>query len=196
MGAAAKINPEQVFEAASVVVFGRDGTKARGSWFPAELQARAHSAAEAMGMSALDVANDDVRRLATKLPQGRVFDSGKAFVPFVQGAVLEALAAHLPEGQSVRTRASAAGAEGGSASVKGGPIGVRHHPKDWSDIRVGSLVLACETEEDGYHPCVVQAIVDGLLKLSWRDYPGYPSISRPPERVALMWAPPTLADKN
>jgi hypothetical protein len=104
MRAAVKIQPEQVFQSVSVVVFARDGKKARGSWFPAEKQKEAHAAAASMGMNVLDVANDDLRQLATKLPQGRIFDSGKAFVPFVQGSVVDALATHLPRGQQMKIR--------------------------------------------------------------------------------------------
>ena len=195
MRAAAKIQPEQVFQSATVVVFARDGKKARGSWFPSDRKTAAHAAARAMGMNALDVANDDVRHLATKLPQGRIFESGRAFVPFIQSSVLDALAEHLPKGQAIKTLSST-----GASSATGSPqtkpvVEVRHHPKGWDDIRVGSLVLACEVEKEGWFECVVQSISDGQVRLRWLDYPGYEAFSRSPERVALLWAPPTLAEK-
>lgn len=196
MGAAAKINPDQVRQSAKVIVFARDGKKARGSWFPSDNKAQAHAAAEAMGMNVLDVANDDVRQLATRLPKGRIFESGKAFVPFIQGSVLEALAAHLPDGQELKAMSAGAGAGGGGQGSTSTPVEVRHHPKGWDDITVGSLVLACEEEKEGWFECVVQAFEDGQLRLRWLDYPAYEAFHRPPNRVALLWSPPTLSDKK
>ena len=196
MRAAAKILPDQVFKSAMVIVFGRDGKKARGSWFPAESQAAAHSAAEAMGMNALDVANDDVRQLATKLPQGRIFDSGKAFVPFVQTAVLEALASHLPNGEVVKVRASAAASSAPGTTASKTPAVAPHYPKGWDDIKVGSLVLASESDEDGWWPCIVQEVYSKELRLKWRDYPDYEVFARGYDQVALMWAATTHAASN
>lgn len=196
MRATAKILPQHVFETATVIVFGRDGKKARGSWFPAEAGAAAHSAAKAMGMNALDVANDDVRHLATRLPQGRLFDSGKAFVPFVQSAVLDALVTHLPRGQSLKVRASAASAAPVPTAVSKAASGVTHHPKDWQDIKVGSLVLATEGDGEGWFECVVQEAYEKEVRLKWRDYPDYEAFTRGRDQLALMWAPPTQSVSN
>jgi hypothetical protein len=196
MRAAARILPDQVFNSATVIVFGRDGKKARGSWFPAEAGAAAHSAAEAMGMNALDVANDDIRQLATKLPQGRVFDSGKAFVPFVQTAVLEALVSHLPDGELVKVRASGAASSPSSPAASKAPAVAPHYPRGWDDIKVGSLVLASESEEDGWWPCIVQEAYEKEVRLKWRDYPDYEVFTRGRDQLALLWAAPTASVSN
>ncbi len=50
-----------------------------------------------MGMSAVQVATDELRGLAGQLPHGRVFSSGRAFVPFVKGSLYDQLATHAPK---------------------------------------------------------------------------------------------------
>lgn len=196
MTATAKISPAYVMERASVIIFGRDGNKARASWFANEDRDKAKKAAKLMGMNALTVANDAVRQLATKTPKGRLFDSGKAFVPLVQGAVCDQLAAHLPKGQGLKLRVVASGEspKAGSEQAKGAALpATPHYPKDWTDIKVGSLVLASESDEDGWFPCIVKEAYTAELRLVWRDYPDYGQITRGYDQVALMWAAPTQA---
>lgn len=199
MTAAARISPAHVLEQASVIVFGRDGNKARASWFPGEQSSAAERAADMMGMNALKISNDDVRQLATKMPKGRLFDSGKAFVPFVQAAVCEQLVTHLAGPEKIRPRvvASAEDDNGGeTGGFKPGNVSPKHFPKDWSDLKVGSLVLATEGDGEGWYESVVVAVKDRQLTLRWRDYPAEPNFTRPPERLALLWAPTTLAATN
>lgn len=62
MSAAARISPALVLEQAAVIVFCRNGKKARASWFPASETKQAKKGAELMGMSAINIANDDVRQ--------------------------------------------------------------------------------------------------------------------------------------
>lgn len=197
MSAAPKISDEFVAQNAAVILLTRDGGKARASWFPAPLSAHAKRAASLMQVNYLQIANDEVRQLATKLPQGRIFDSGKAFMPLVQGKIADALAVHLPKSKPpLRVVASSDTPKSPAEGAKGNSVvGVRHHPKDWTDIKVGSLVLACEVEKEGWYECVVQAIRDGQLVLRWLDYPEYESFMRPPERVGLLWAASTVGEK-
>ncbi|KQT64483.1 MULTISPECIES: hypothetical protein [unclassified Aureimonas] len=82
---------------ASLIVLGRDDAgKTHASWFDADEAELATKAAGLMGMQALEIADDALRGAAAGLPHGRVFASGKAFVPFVKAATFEALALHLP----------------------------------------------------------------------------------------------------
>ncbi len=52
----------------------------------------AEKAAGLMGMHVFRPATEEHRELAAKLPRGRVFGSGKAFVPFVKAGIFTALA--------------------------------------------------------------------------------------------------------
>ena len=82
----------------AIVIFGRDdGGKAHGSRFSQEDREVAIKAAHLMGFTALAVQQDAVRTIAGILPEGRVFDSGKAFVPFVKAGHCIALEAHAKQ---------------------------------------------------------------------------------------------------
>src|SRR5918994_7152786 len=78
----------------TVVLFGRSETgKARASAFGHSEAELARKAAELMDLRLLPVRTDAERALAAKLPRGRVFASGRAFVPFVKDALLTELQA-------------------------------------------------------------------------------------------------------
>ena len=80
--------------AIAVVGFGRDeGGKPHASRFEASEAELAEKAARLMGMHVLRPETDEGRALAARLPRGRVFASGRGFVPFVKAGLYEALAA-------------------------------------------------------------------------------------------------------
>ena len=91
--------PEADFTALAVVVFGRDEAgKPHASSLGTSEAELAEKAAGLMGMRVLRLTSDEERELAAKLPRGRVFGSGRAFVPFVKVGLfdrLEALAQAL-----------------------------------------------------------------------------------------------------
>ena len=84
-----------------------------------------------MGFSVLRVTSPDVAAKALELAQGRVFASGKGFVPFCKTPLYEALCAFEgalappppPEPQPQP------------------PFAVTGTPQRWEDLDVGSLVL-------------------------------------------------------
>src|SRR4051812_26319016 len=80
--------------ATALVVFGRDNAgKPHASRFDASEAELAEKAAGLMGMQVMRPENDEQRVLAAKLPKGRVFASGRAFVPFIKAAIYGPLAA-------------------------------------------------------------------------------------------------------
>lgn len=82
-----------------LIMFGLDDKgRPHASWFGDEDVALARKAAAMMGMAAVEATSEALRALAGQLPAGRVFASGRAFVPFVKGALYDQLAAHLPAG--------------------------------------------------------------------------------------------------
>jgi hypothetical protein len=64
-------------------------------------------------------------------------------------------------------------------------------PESWEAIRVGDLVIAHESPEDGWWEAVVLAIENDQLLLRWRDYPRQPCVRRGRFEVALL--PPVAA---
>lgn len=109
--------------APSFIVLGRDeGGKAHASWFEAADRDAAERAAGLMGMHGLAVDDDGLAAIARRLPRGKLFASGRAFVPFVKGSTFDQLAARLPMSALTRpVRATPASnqddAEGAQASV-------------------------------------------------------------------------------
>jgi hypothetical protein len=64
-------------------------------------------------------------------------------------------------------------------------------PESWEAIRVGSLVIAHESPEDGWWEAIVVAVENDQLLLRWRDYPRQPCVRRGRLGVALL--PPVAA---
>jgi hypothetical protein len=181
----------------ALIVLGLDdGGKAHASWFGEAETDLAEKAAGMMGMAALRASTDELRDLAGKLPQGRVFASGKAFVPFVKATMFDTIATHLPKSYKWPVRAAKPAAEKPKPGKKASAAGANQSsdvnegltiPEDWDKIVFGSLVLACEDANDGWFPAhVIQVSADGLFTLKWRDFPDWPVIVRRTHHLALL----------
>lgn len=246
--------PASLFHQPTMVVLGRDDRgKPHASWFDEAQQIAARRAATLMDMQALPVSDDAVRGLAARLPQGRVFDSGKAFVPFVKGDLYDELVAHLPDGGETGAAASAGsptdaseapasssmgaaagkrgkgakgaktgtdprkaagahaspsnddaagadgegddehdgneggGGEGGGDGPDGGEILEGHRPTDWTDIALGSVVLATEGPQEGwFESVIVELRDDSIFLVRWRDWPDEPHFARHRNQLGLL----------
>ncbi|TPW25997.1 hypothetical protein [Pararhizobium mangrovi] len=191
-GVAAKPDP-------ALILLGRDEKgKAHASWFATGEAALARQAAKTMGMAAMPIANEEVRDIAGGLPQGKLFASGRAFVPFVKGTTYDALAKHLPAGSepvakkkaAASAGASAVGSAGGNRSGGTG-AGSGHsappRPDDWSKLKPGHGVLASLDPDDGWWPAVVREDKgDGLFVLAWAEWPEWDLFLRRREQIALV----------
>lgn len=197
--------------APALIVFGRDGAaKPHASCFAPSEAELAEKAAGLMGMKVLRVESDEQRELAAQLPSGKVFASGRAFVPFVKAALYERLRAlgevggaderpaaasatadpetppvaapEPPKAEVAKTDATMAkSGKGSSGSGGGGDL-----PPAWADITVGSLVLASEAPMDGWWESVVIGVKDELFTLRWRDFPGEPVFARRRWHLAIL----------
>lgn len=179
-----------------LILFGRDERhRPHASRFAAGDKAEAERAASLMGMHVLEISDDTHHSLAAGLPQGRLFGSGKAFVPFVKAEVFDRLvaAAGLPDvAVPVRASGKAAGAPpasgGGTGSPNpGGAGGGPRSPTDWPEIARGSLVLACAGPMEGWFEAVVMYTkADDAFELRWRDWPDEPLITRQRKDLGLL----------
>lgn len=171
----------------ALMVLGRDdGGKAHGSWFGEEDAPLAEKAAGLMGMVAVRVDTDAFAELAAKLPHGKVFASGKAFVPFVRDTLYRSIADQLPEDVRAmlgKPRETPVPVETtGSAPMDQHPL-----PRGWDVIAVGDLVLATLGSPDGWFECVVaEAHDDDLFTLRYRDFPDWEPFVRRREHLALI----------
>lgn len=179
----------------ALVVFGTDkGGKPHAAWFATPDVSLATKAAETIGFRALVLCDDAHRSAAAELPQGRVFSSGRAFVPFIGKEVyerLQALAAGSTGATSADIRLATQSPEkpvvgDGGCFGGSGPADPRY-PRSWAGIAIGSLVLITEGEEDGWYEAVVVASKPGgEFTLQWRDWPDLPLLMRRRDEMALL----------
>ncbi|GJE53804.1 hypothetical protein [Methylobacterium thuringiense] len=191
-------------EPLALVVFGRDESgKAHGSAFTATDADLAFKAAELMGMRALPVHTDAEQALAAKLPRGRVFASGKAFVPFIKATLLTELqTAALNSGITPLKLVGGADAGDTSTSLGEAPaddaVAPVKQPGGWGNIRVGAIVLATAGPKyTEWYECLVLAVnAEDAFKLRYCDFPNELPFERPRNQLGLMHpayvpAPPT-----
>lgn len=187
--AAAAQHPNPVTLPHPVIILGRDDNgKAHASFFPATDHSSAEQAAQLMGMLALKADRDEIRAFLPKLPKGKLFDSGKAFVPFVKQDLYREIAAHLPEGErekaeQVRVTADAAAGDGG----EGGDVTTYELPEDWASLKVGHLMLAKEGAGGPWYEAVIVAVYgNDSVRLRWRDYDDEAPFTRRLAELAML----------
>ncbi len=168
----------------AVIVFGADDArKPHASWFGQADAEAAERAAGFMGMKVLRVSTAEHRAIALEAAAGRVFDSGRGFVPFCKATVLERLSA-FPEAFAPPAPAAE---EVAPADPMPTITGV---PSRWEDIVVGSLLLAPEEAPQigHYEAVVVEDRGESLFVLRWRDWPDIAAFVRRREDLALIYA--------
>src|SRR5579863_2598804 len=92
-----------------IVVLGIDvDGRAHGSRFEERDAPFVVRAAELMGFHVVRVApdNDELHAIAEKLPLGKIFATGRAFVPFVSRSAFDKLAALVEGGITIEARAA------------------------------------------------------------------------------------------
>jgi hypothetical protein len=184
-----------------LIVMGLDDTrKPHASTFDEEDAELATKAAGLMGMRVVPLVTAELQALAAKLPRGRVFASGRAFVPFVRAGLYQSIAAApgVPaKGPKLACTASAGSPEGhGGAGGAGGGSGAGRMAQvklsgGWGDIGVGSVVLATTGPDEGWYEAEVIEVLDDLMQLRWCSWPDDPVIARRFSQVGLL--PPTAS---
>ena len=132
-------------------------------------------AAEMMGFHVVRVPPDthELHAIAEKLPLGKIFATGRAFVPFVSRSALDQLAVLVEGGVTVEARATAGVAPVFPLADMYTTEAVNTADALWSKIEVGTVVLA--SQPDVYGPGWWEGIVVGIkgddLTLRWTDEP-------------------------
>jgi len=125
-----------------LIVLGRDEAgKPRAAGFPAGHDGLVVKAAKAMGLTVCTAESADVAELAKKLPPGRLYSTGRGFVPAVGRSLYGKLVEQLKlAGQPVPGEAEQPnGDQSGTAPAAPGL------PTGWDDVAVGHLVIAQES---------------------------------------------------
>jgi hypothetical protein len=187
-----KLKPEPLF------VLGLDlDDKPRGGRFD-KVDDRIVNAALDLGLAAVISASAEFAEAGQKLPVGRLYASGKSFIPAIKETLLTELMTILRKpgdgSQSYRlenrpTKKS----DGEEPAVRCRSPITSGLPRTWEEVNVGHLVLAHESYDDGWWEAVVLKREDDILTLRYRDAPKLPTFIRHLNTVALI-NPGPLAD--
>ena len=129
-------------------------------------------AAELMGFHVIRVPakNSELHGIAKGLPLGKIFATGRAFVPFVGRASFDKLAALVEGGVTEARAASGAAAVDPLADMFTGEA-VNTADALWSKVEIGSVVLASQPDlwGPGWWESVVIGIDGDDLTLRWTE---------------------------
>jgi hypothetical protein len=197
----------------AAVLFGLDDQgKAHAATFEAEELEPARKAAGLMDMQLAELHGEDHLAAVAQIPRGRIYATGKAFVPFVKRDLYERLLATvrpstgeqgaLTAGQTVGQATEGAKdpqpdvarpTEDDRPPVTGPsepeihPLQVAYgRPTDWQAVAKDDLVLAQESLSDGWWEAVIVELEGDVITLQWRDYPRLPKFLRHREGLALI----------
>jgi hypothetical protein len=166
-----------------LIVLGRDEAgKPQAARFPAGHHGLVAKAAKAMNLAVSKADGEALAELAKKLPPGRLYSTGRGFVPSVGQSLYGKLVEQLKlAGQPVPGEAEQS--EAGRSSADQPAPGL---PATWDDIAVGHLVIAQEGKWDGWWEAIVLARDGDMLTLKWPDYPWQANVVRHLGAVALL----------
>jgi hypothetical protein len=172
-----------------LIVLGRgEAGKPQAARFPAGHNDLVTKAAKAMNLT-LQGRKPDVAELAKKLPTGRLYSTGRGFVPVVGQSLYGKLVEQLKlAGQPVPAETEQPHGQE-SAAAQAAPA----LPTSWDDIAVGHLVIAYDSVNYGWWEAIVLARDGDMLTLKWRDYPDQANVVRHASTVALLKPNPVSA---
>ena len=171
-----KTNSKPTAAAQSLIVLGFDEhQKPRGARFEGANANLVAKAAQLMDLNVYEPKTKELAELAKKLPIGRLYANGKAFVANIrQNLYSQIIVALAPEPGA---------AVGHTQDLPAVASGL---PKSWDDIAPGHLVIAQETLEYGWYEAIVIERTGDMLTLRFRDYPKLPKFVRHRAAVALV----------
>jgi hypothetical protein len=149
-------------------------------------------AAELMGFHVVRIAPDnaELHAIAEALPLGKIFATGRAFVPFVSRSAFGKLATVVEGDITVRVPRPIGAKppepdDSSSADAETDPPDA--YETMWAAVEVGSTVLATQPSEyDGWWESIVVAVNGDYLTLRWRDEPNEKPFRVSRRNVALL----------
>src|SRR4051812_47882135 len=170
-----------------VLGVGADG-KAHASRFEPRNQPFVARAAALMGFHVITVSpeNDELYGIAAALPVGKIFATGRAFVPFVSRAAFGKLAP-LVEGGVDSAKPAAPKPAPDKPAATHDAAAVKNADVLWGKIGIGSIVLAEQPEfyGPGWWESVVVGVKGDDLMIRWLDEPDEPPLRVARRNVAL-----------
>ena len=163
--------------APDLIVLGLQEGQPRAAKFPAGHADLVGKAARAMNLTVCKAEGPDLVDLAKKLPEGRLYATGRGSVPPIRRDVYDRLIEQLRlAGQPVPESPNQVQTDQPAPGL----------PTTWDEIAVGHLVIAQEAKWDGWWEAIVLARDGDMLTLKWRDYPWQSNVVRHAGTVALL----------
>ncbi len=160
-----------------LIVLGLDQGKPVAARFPASQAELVAKAATAMNLTVGKGVGPALIELAHKLPNGRLYATGRGFVPPVGRKLFDKLVEQLKlAGQPAPETDDRLSTEQPASGL----------PASWDDIAVGHLVIAEDTDYYGWWEAIVVNRDGDMLTLKWRDWPDYPNVVQHASSVALL----------
>jgi hypothetical protein len=184
---------------AQLFVYGLDETgKPKGARFPAAEAEKVLPVATAMKLQSCQDCSEEAVTLGMKLPVGRIYARGKAFIPNIKRDLYHKLltaigprTAEHDHPQAEQTVPSSTGPGDGSspAPAESGailPPLASGLPQNWESIAAGNMLLVDAGPGEGWWEAIVITRDDAILTLRYRDYPKVPKFERHISTVALI----------
>jgi hypothetical protein len=144
--------------------------------------------------------------IGMKLPVGRLYASGRAFIPPIRRDLYDKLFATKGKDAGFSRKGEADAAEDtasvvASSSQSGSPPSPKVTcvspvtsglPRSWDSVGVGQMVLVQESPAEGWWEAVIVQREDEVLTLRFRDYPKLPTFVRHISTIALVNPGPTV----
>jgi hypothetical protein len=146
-------------------------------------------AAELMGFHVIQLTPDqaELHALAEGLPLGKIFASGRAFVPFVARAAFDKLATLVDGGVTIEQRAASGAPPVYPLADMFTTDAINTADALWSKVEVGTVVLAAQPDVygPGWWEAVVVSVDGDDLGLRWMAETALPPFRASRRQVAL-----------
>jgi hypothetical protein len=183
---------------AQLFVYGLDEAgKPKGARFAASDGEKVLPIRKAMNLQSCQDGSEQIAAVGMKLPVGRIYARGKAFIPNIKRDLYDKLLAAIGSSTEPHARAHVE-ATTASAAPSGGAVHVPTEagailpplasglPQNWESIAAGNMILADAGPGEGYWHAIVISRDDAILTLRYRDYPKVPKFERHVSTVALI----------
>jgi hypothetical protein len=180
-------------------VYGLDeGGKPKGARFPATETEKVLPVATAMKLQSSQACSEEVANLGMKLPVGRIYARGKAFIPNIKRDLYDKLLAAIgsckqghdhSQVEGTATSSATPGNAVAHAPAEAGailPPLASGLPQNWESISAGNMILVDAGPGEGWWEAIVIGRDDAILTLRYRDYPKVPKFERHVSTVALI----------
>lgn len=165
-----------------VIIGLNENDKPQASWFAAAHLDLVRRAAGLMQLRVGAAATEEMITIVKELPKGRIYISGRAFVPIIKKPVYDKLIAGLQFDSGTPGSEAATPAFADDFADTEGP------GAPWLALAAGGVVLAYHENDEtaGWYEAVIVEVRMASLRLKWRDYAGWDEFSQETNQVALL----------